>query len=103
VKGSIVTDQDRYPFKFQASSTKTRVILRKLSKSGFRAAVNVYDHNEKGVTEEHQGVSLLSGIYPQNQPITLSFESHPGEVYSIVVTALDPNASGDYELTVREE
>src|SRR5262249_7047367 len=26
VKGSIVTDQDRYFFKFQASSTKTRVI-----------------------------------------------------------------------------
>jgi hypothetical protein len=103
VRGSLVPGQDRHFFQFQASSTKTRVILRKRSKSGFQAAVDVYDHNEKGVAEEHEGVSLLPGIYPQNQPITLSFESHPGELYSIVVTALGSNARGNYELTVRKE
>lgn len=103
VRGSIVAGQDQHFFKFNSSSTKTRVILRKLSKSGFQAAVDIYDHNEKGVAGEHEGVSLLAGMYPQNQPITLSFESNPGELYYIAVTALASNARDDYELTVRKE
>jgi len=65
--------------------------------------VDIYDHNEKGVAEVHEGVSLLPGIHPQNQPITLSFESHPDELYYIVVTVLESNTRGDYELAVRKE
>jgi hypothetical protein len=103
LSGSLVPGQDRHFFQFKASSTKTRVILRKRSKGGFQGAVDIYDHNEKGVAEVHEGVSLLPGIHPQNQPITLSFESHPGELYYIVVTVLESNTRGDYELTVRKE
>jgi len=102
LSGSLVPGQDRHFFQFQASSTKTRVILRKRSTRGFQGAVDVYDHNEQGVAAEHEGVSLLPGIHPQNQPITLSFESHPGELYYIVVTVLESNTRGDYELTVRK-
>jgi hypothetical protein len=63
--------------------------------------VDVYDHNEKSVTQVHESVALLGP--GQDQPITLSFESRPGELYYIAVTALGSNARGDYELTVREE
>jgi hypothetical protein len=97
VSGSLVPGQDRHFFQFQASSTKTRVILRKR----FQGAVDVYDHNENLVARETEGVALVGP--GQDLPITLSFESHPGELYYIAVTALGSKTSSDYELTVRKE
>jgi Trypsin-like peptidase domain len=102
VRGSLVPGQDRYFFQFKASSTKIRVILRKLSKGGFRSAVDVYDHNEVRVAREGGGPPPLIR-QPEDQPISLSFKSNPGELYYVVVTALESNARGDYELTVRKE
>ena len=101
VSGSLVPGQDRHFFQFQASSTKIRVILRKRSKGGFQGAVDIYDHNENLVAREAEGVALVGP--GQDQPITLSFESHPGELYYIAVTALGSKTSSDYELTARKE
>ena len=70
---------------------------------GFQGAADVYDRNEKRIAQVHEGVSLLSGIHPQTQPITLAFESRPGELYYLMVTVLEANTRGDYELTVRKE
>ena len=41
LSGLLVPGQDRHFFQFKASSTKTRVILRKRSKGGFQGAVDV--------------------------------------------------------------
>ena len=100
VRGSIVADQARYVFQFKASSTKTRVILRKLSARGFRAAVDVYDSVENRVAGKTEGVTLLGS---QDQPVTLSFESNPGKDYYIEVKLFESNVRGDYELTIRKE
>jgi hypothetical protein len=100
---SLVPGQARHFFQFTASRSKIRVIVRKRSQDGFQGAVDVYDRNEKRVAQVHEGVSLLAGIHPQDQPLTLTFESRPGELYYIAVAALGSNARGDYELTVREE
>ena len=91
LSGSLVPGQDRHFFQFKASSTKTRVILRKRSKGGFQGAVDIYDHNENRVAREAEGVALVGP--GQDQPITLSFESHPGELYYIAVTALGSKTS----------
>jgi hypothetical protein len=98
VRGSRIADQDLYFFKFAASSTKTRVVLRKLSASGFRGLVDVYDHNENRVAGEAEGVALLGS---QDQPVTFSFQSASGENYYVKVTITQPAA--EYEFTVREE
>jgi hypothetical protein len=98
VRGSKIGDQDLYFFKFAASSVKTRLVLRKLSASGFRGVVDVYDHNENRVAGEAEGVALLGS---QDQPVTFSFQSAPGENYYVKVTITQPAA--EYELTVREE
>jgi len=103
LSGSLVPGQERHFFQFTASSPQTRVIVRKRSTRGFQGAVDVYDRNEKRVAQVHEGVSLLSGIHPQNQPITLAFESRPGALYYIMITVLEANTRGDYELTVRKE
>jgi TIR domain len=103
LSGSLVPGQEPHFFQFTASRSNIRVIVRKRSKDGFQGAVDVYDQNKKRVAQAHEGVSLLSGIHPQDQPLTLAFKSRPGELYYIAVTALGSNARGDYELTVREE
>ena len=103
LSGSLVPGQERHFFQFTASSPKTRVIVRKRSKAGFQGAVDVYDQNEKRVAQVREGVSLLSGINPEDQPLTLAFESRPGALYYIMVSVLASNARGDYELTVRKE
>jgi hypothetical protein len=103
LSGSLVPGQARHFFQFTASRSKIRVIVRKRSQDGFQGAVDVYDQNKKRVAQAHEGVSLLSGIHPQDQPLTLVFKSRPGELYYIAVAALGSNARGDYELTVREE
>jgi hypothetical protein len=65
--------------------------------------VDVYDHNENRVAQVREGVTLLPGINPEDQSLTLAFESRPGELYYIMVSVLASTASGDYELTVVEE
>jgi hypothetical protein len=103
LSGSLGPGQEQHVFEFTASSSKIRVIVRIRSQDGFQGAVDVYDHNEKRIAQVHEGVSLLSGIHPQDQPITLAFESRPGELYYIMVRVLAANTRGDYELTVRKE
>ncbi len=100
VSGSLVRGQDRHFFQFKAASAKIRVIVRKRSQGGFSGAVDVYDHNESKVAGKSEMGVLLG---PMDQPLTLSFESRPGALYYIVVTALGSNARSDYELTVRKE
>lgn len=97
-RGSKIANQDLYFFKFAASSSNTRVVLRKLSASGFRGVVDVYDRNENRVAGEAEGVALLGS---QDQPVTFSFQSTPGENYYVKVTITQPAA--EYELTVKEE
>jgi hypothetical protein len=101
LSGSLVPGQERHFFQFTASSPKTRVIVRKRSQRGFQGAVDVYDHNEKRIAQEREGVALLGP--GQNQPLTLAFESRPGALYYIMVTVLASDTRGDYELTVRKE
>src|SRR5262245_14619649 len=100
VRGSIGAGQDRYFFQFKASSPKTRVILRKLAARGFRAAVDVYDYVENRVAGQTE-VGVLLG--PMDRPISLAFESKPGEIYYIEVKLFESSVRGDYELTVRKE
>jgi hypothetical protein len=99
VRGSRVKDQDLYFFQFLASSTKTRLVLRKRSARGFRAVVDVYDHVEHRIAGEAEGVALVGA---QDQPVSFSFESTPGKIYYIKVT-VQSQADAEYELTVREE
>ena len=100
---SLVPGQERHFFQFTAARPKIKVIVRKRSKDGFQGAVDVYDQNEKRVAQAREGVSLLSGISPQDQPLTVAFESRPGELYYIMVSVLASKTRGDYEITVREE
>jgi hypothetical protein len=99
VRGSLVPGQNRHFFQFKASSTKTRVILRKRSQRGFQGAVDIYDHDENKVAGKTEGVVLLG---TQDQPVSLSFESNPSEIYYIMIRDLGSNTSSDYELTVRK-
>ena len=103
LSGSLVPGQERHFFQFTAARPKIKVIVRKRSKDGFQGAVDVYDQNEKRVAQVRDGVSLLSGINPQDQPLTVSFESRPGELYYIMVSVLASKTRGDYEITVQEE
>jgi hypothetical protein len=98
-RGSLVPGQNRHFFQFKASSNKTRVILRKRSQRGFQEAVDIYDRDENRVAGKAEGVALLGS---QDQPVTLSFESNPGEIYYIMIRDLGSNTSSDYELTVRK-
>ena len=103
LSGSLVPGQERHFFQFTAARPKIKVIVRKRSKDGFQGAVDVYDQNKKRVAQVREGVTLLPGINPEDQPLTLAFESRPGELYYIMVSVLASNTRGDYEITVREE
>ena len=103
LSGSLVPGQDRHFFQFTAARPKIKVTVRKRSKDGFQVGVDVYDQNEKRVAQVREGVSLLPGTNPQDQPLTLAFESRPGELYYIMISVLASNTRGDYEITVREE
>ena len=76
VRGSVATNQDRDFYKFNAPSSTTRVILRKLSLPGFGATVEIYDDVENKIASETEF---------GDQPVTLSFESNTGSTYYIVV------------------
>jgi hypothetical protein len=89
VRGALATKKDRDFFKFNASGTKTRIILRKQ----FSAAVDVYDHVEK---------QIASGRELYDKTISFSFESNPGETYYVLVKSrLDEH--GEYQLVVQKE
>ncbi|MCG8366372.1 MAG: hypothetical protein MJA27_23935, partial [Pseudanabaenales cyanobacterium] len=78
IRGSIATKQDRDFYKFNAPSSKTRVILRKISVPGFGATVQVYDAVENQIKK----VTELD-----DQPVTLAFESNAGSIYYVLVTS----------------
>ena len=101
IRGSIATRKDRDFYQFNASSSKTRVILRKLSLPGLYATVEISDAVERYISGKS-----ASG----DQTITLSFESNPGSIYFIVVKPYDAivetiqdRFTGEYELVVRKE
>jgi hypothetical protein len=89
IRGSIAIREDQGCFKFIASSTNTRIIIRKLVNMKF----NAYDHVENGVASQAEA---------SDRTITLSFKSTPGSTYNIVVNPFSSKGS-DYELTVRKE
>jgi hypothetical protein len=101
LRGVLDPGKDLHFYKVTPSTSSTRVILRKLSKGGFQGAVDVYDHNEEKIAGRAEGVSLLPGINPQDQPVTLSFNSIPGRPYLVAVRALGSGTNSNYELTVR--
>jgi hypothetical protein len=91
VRGSLASNEDRDFFKFNASSTKTRVIVRKQDSM----AVDVSDH------VEHQVANRAAAL---DTTITLSFKSTPGSIYYILVKhSLSIKRGGDYELLVQKE
>lgn len=95
VRGEIKPDLDRDYFKFRTSdqaSSKTRVILRKLSTGGFRAYVSVYDQVEARVAKDFES---------SDDPVTLSFTSTSNSEYYVMIKS--SGAGGSYELEVREE
>ena len=94
IRGSIATKQDRDFYKFNAPSSKTRVILRKISVPGFGATVQVYDAVENQIKK----VTELD-----DQPVTLAFESNAGSIYYVLVTSYRYAYRGDYELVMRKE
>jgi hypothetical protein len=92
VRGAIATDEDQDFFKFTASSTKTRVILRK----HFSAYMDVYDHVENRIASKGAA---------RDQTLSLAFESGPGLLSYIVVKpgARSPRGRGNYELVIQRE
>ncbi len=94
IRGSIATNQDRDFYKFNASSSTIRVILRKLSLPGFGATVEIYDAVENRIKRQTE---------LGDQPVTLSFESNASNIYYIVVKSFNYDSRGDYELAVRKE
>jgi len=94
VRGSIAQKQDRDFFKIKTSLSTTRVILRKLSLSGFAATVEIYDSVEKLIRSDSE---------IGDRPVSLAFESPTDAYYYILVKSLNYRYYGDYELTVRKE
>lgn len=89
IRGSIATKQDRDFYRFNAPSSATRVILRKLSLPGFGATIDIYDAVEHKIAYETEF---------GDQPVTISFESIAGAIYYIVVKSYKYKYRGDYEL-----
>lgn len=96
VRGSIASIKDRDIYKFEALSNQTRVILSKLSTSGFHGKLHIYDavENKIATKDEYGSVS-----------VTLSFKSMVGTEYFIVIESENDgyHENGDYELAVKKE
>jgi hypothetical protein len=92
IRGVIATDEDRDFFKFNASSAKTRVVLR----TRFPLGIDIYDH-----AENHIRSKVASG----DRTSSYSFESAVGFTYYTVVKPNKFHARpyGDYELVIRKE
>jgi TIR domain len=73
---------------------KTRVILRKLSSAGFRAAVTIYDSNERVILDDSDWGS---------RPVSLVFDSTPGSTYFVSVQAYYGTPPYEYELEIRAD
>jgi hypothetical protein len=89
VRGRLATIGDRDFFKFTASSTRTRIILRKQ----FSAALDVMDRVER---------RIVWRIGYDDTTISFWFESDPGEIYYVLVKS-HFDTHGDYQLLVRKE
>ncbi len=96
IRGAIATEKDRDFYKFEALSSKTRVILRKLSRAGFVAQLEVYDAVENKIKTAYQY---------DDTPVTLSFKSVMGATYYVVIESSyeDHYHNGEYELVVQKE
>ncbi len=93
VRGKIAKPEDRdfYKFRTATQTEKFRVILRKLSSSGFGAIVSVYNE-----VEEHLADKTTWG----DTPVSVLVESKPDSLYYLSVKG---DGRGEYELVVREE
>jgi hypothetical protein len=94
IHGALATKQDRDFYKFQAPSSATRVILRKLSLPGFGGTVVVYDGVERRVAGDTEF---------GDTPISFAFESVPDAFYYVVVKPYNYDYRGDYELVIQKE
>lgn len=95
IRGNIATEKDRDFYKFEALSDKTRVILRKLSRGGFHAYLDIYDAVENKIKSENAGDDIS---------VTLAFKSEVGSVFFIVIKSYPYGyENGDYELVVKIE
>lgn len=102
IRGKIATKQDRHFYRFNAPSSATRVILRKLSLPGLNATVDILNAVEHKIADKTEF---------SDQTVTLSFESIPGAIYYIVVKSYSGYAysggrssyRGDYELVMQKE
>ena len=95
VRGTLAKPDDRDFYKFRTSSKtdKFRVIVRKLSASGFWADVNIFDEAE----------TLVSDSYARwDAPVSMQVESRPNSFYFVSIKSRTGDR-GDYELEVREE
>lgn len=95
VRGKIAKPEDRDFYKFRTASQtdKFRVILRKLSASGFWAIVTIYN-----VVEE----PLAGDGKEHDTPVSMLVESKPDAFYYVSVKS-GAQQLGDYEPVVREE
>jgi hypothetical protein len=96
IRGEITPNEDRDFFRFRTSNrtpSKIVVILRKLSSTGFRGDVSIYDKNERQVNYDFE---------TGDRPVSLVFESTTSSVYFVLVKG-DGQKGGPYELEVREE
>jgi hypothetical protein len=94
VRGSLATNKDRDFYRFDAPTSRTRVIVRKPSPPGVNVEIEIYDRAEK---------KIASDVGYGDVPATLSFEGEVGATYYAVVKPVLYNDRGDYELVVREE
>ena len=96
IRGEITPNEDRDFFRFRTSNrtpSKTIVVLRKLSSTGFWGEVSIYDKNERQLKHDFETA---------DQPVSLVFESTPSSFYFVSVKS-NGQKGGPYELEVREE
>lgn len=93
-RGTISTRNDRDFYKLEALSNRTRIILRKLSRAGFYARVEIYNDVEKEIDYAYNSADT---------PVTLSFKSVIGATYYIVIECDGSYNNGDYELVIKKE
>ena len=95
VRGKIAKPEDRDFYKFRTSdqTEKFRVILRKLSASGFWATVSIFDEFEQQLNQTYKRYDT---------PVSMLVESKPNSFYFVSVKS-GAGDKGEYELVVRGE
>jgi hypothetical protein len=95
VRGKIAGgDRDYYKFRTASQTEKFRVILRKMSISGFYANVTIYNQFEK---------KIIHGAADYDEPVSLLVEGGPDLFFFIYIKGYSDKTRGEYELVVREE